>query len=464
MYLKKVIAGLSVGMLLFGLVGCGSKTEEASSKIEIVSSASEVASTSSKAEAEVSSKKTEGASSKKKTVTSKAPVSSEEEIIELTAKEKIIYGVDPTMYKTALANAGNSARIAKLMKKAQKGGSYTIGVLGGSITQGAVATSVDNRYGNRVLEWWKANFPKANFTLVNAGIGSTNPEMACYRLETDLLSYDPDFVVVDFAVNTWDANHAYDLSTTYSTLLYRILSQKNQPAVMAITFTSVTSESYTAWTFKKAENYPDQDIEEALEKYKIPTMSYHDYVWAKMSERDENNRKIINWNDIAGDYIHPNDNGHRIAANLISAHLEEVKSKLSSISTTVPSVPKLADQSYLSVDYITNKTKGVSLTGSFLALENNSPITRGWSYGGTDASTLKVPLSTNSEVLIFMQFNSGSAGSIKVTGANGATDTISSSAADTPTLVAVPAMGNSMTLKPELTAGGFTIYGICVNP
>lgn len=462
--MKTVISLLLCGLLVLGLAACGSETEEASSKIVITSSAGETVSAISSKKAEVSSQKPETPSSKKQTVTSKAPVSSEEEIIELTAKEKIIYGVDPNMYKTALANAGNSARIAKLMKKAQKGGSYTIGVLGGSITEGAVATSASNRYGNLVLDWWKSNFPKAKFSLINAGIGATNPEMACYRLETDLLSYKPDFVVVDFAVNTWDANHGYDLSTAYSTLLYRILSQKNQPAVMAITFTSVTRESYAAWTFKKAGNYPNTDIAEALEKYNIPTMSYHDYVWAKMSERDENNRKIISWNDIAGDYIHPNNNGHRIAANLINAHLDAVKNKLSSISTSLPAVPKLEYTTYLSVNYITNKTKGVVSSGGFIAQDNSSPSRRGWKYSGNNESTLKIPLPTNSAVLIFMKFDSGSAGSIKVEGANGATNTIRSSAATTPSLVEVPAMGDSMTLTTDLTAGGFTIYGIGVNP
>ncbi len=459
MKIKTIISLLLCGLMVLGLAACGSKTEEASSKIEIITSASETASATSSKEAEVSSKKTEKPSSKKQTVTSKAPVSSEEEIIELTAKEKIIYGVDPTMYKTALANAGNSARIAKLMKKAQKGGSYTIGVLGGSITQGATTTSVSNRYGNLVLEWWKSNFPKAKFSLVNAGIGATTPEMACYRLDTDLLSYNPDFVVVDFAVNT---SGDYKLDITYANLLYRILSQKNQPAVMAITFTHVTRESYTAWTFKKAGNFPNADIAEALEKYQIPTMSYHDYVWAKMGERDENGRKIITWPDIAADYIHPNDNGHRIAANLITAHLETVKGKLSSISTTVPSVPKLSDERYLNVKYITNATKGVSSSGSFVAGANDSTITRGWTCKAS-SGTLSVPLSNNSDVLLFMQFRSAT-GSIKVTGENGAEKTISSSAASIPTLVSVPAMGSSMTIESNLTAGTCTIYGICVNP
>lgn len=379
--------------------------------------------------------------------------------MELSAKEKIIYGQDPTMYKTALSNAGNSARIAKLMKKAQKGGSYTIGVLGGSITQGATTTFVDNRYANRVLAWWKANFPKANFTLVNAGIGATNPEMACYRLETDLLSYNPDFVVVDFAVNTYGD---YNLNITYETLLYRILSQKNQPAVMAITFTSVTRESYASWTFKKSGNKPDPHIADALEKYQIPTMSYHDYVWAKMSERDENNRKIIIWPDIAADYIHPNDNGHQIAANLIAAHLEAVKGKLSSISTTVPSVPKLSDERYLNVKYITNATKGIVAKGGITAQANTKPTARGWDCKAS-SGTLTVPLPENSEVLLFMIFRSAT-GDIKVKGENGAERTIKPREAATPTLVSVSAMGSSMTIESKLTSGTCVIYGICVNP
>ena len=50
-------------------------------------------------------------------------------------------GVTDKMYGRAIMNEGNQARIAAAMKKAQNGEEITVGVIGGSITQGSLASS-----------------------------------------------------------------------------------------------------------------------------------------------------------------------------------------------------------------------------------------------------------------------------------------------------------------------------------
>ena len=229
--MKKILSLFLTSLLtVVAFAGCGAEenpssdnTNTSSEMVTTSEISSEAVTTTSKAPTSTSSKKPSSSSKIKKPSSSREETSSEYEVV-YSAKEKIYYGMDPDLYKLSLKYKGNSSRIAALMKKAQKGGNYKIAVLGGSISMGAGASSVYSSYGNLICEWWCANFPDATFEFVNAGIGSTNPEMACYRMGEDLLKFKPDFVVVDFTVNTY---LDYDLTNTYSSILYKILSQKN---------------------------------------------------------------------------------------------------------------------------------------------------------------------------------------------------------------------------------------------
>ena len=93
------------------------------------------------------------------------------------------------------------ARLKNCMKRAEEGQELTIGFLGGSITQGSLATEHENTYAYRVFSWWKEAFPNAAFHYVNGGIGGTDSLYGVSRAVTDVLMYQPDFVVVDFSVN-----------------------------------------------------------------------------------------------------------------------------------------------------------------------------------------------------------------------------------------------------------------------
>lgn len=95
----------------------------------------------------------------------------------------------------------NLKRLKDCMKRAEAGEELTIGFLGGSITQGSLATTMENTYAYRVFTWWKQTFPKANVHYVNGGIGGTTSHYGVSRAVTDVLMYQPDFVVVDFSVN-----------------------------------------------------------------------------------------------------------------------------------------------------------------------------------------------------------------------------------------------------------------------
>ncbi|MBQ5764785.1 MAG: SGNH/GDSL hydrolase family protein [Clostridia bacterium] len=444
LFLAVLIAALSA----LALVGCGGEgsadNTDQTTSVEDVSSEEKDDSLS---DTKPSSNKTKPSSNKPSSKKQQANNDEDDDDdMVYSKKDLILWGLDPYIYSKSLKDAGNNARIAALMKKAQKGGTYKIAVLGGSISRGAGSGGVSNSYGYLVCEWWKENFPKAKFEFVNAGIGSTNPEMACYRLQADLLYAKPDFVVIDFAVNTYLDN---DLYYTYSSLLYRILSQSNSPAVMAIDFARNDEGKNTV---------PNSYLTRAAKENSIPSVSYHNYIW------DRIDRRYIKWIDISDDTIHPNSSGHLIASKIITSHLENVKKNLAKTSTKITAPKKPEETQYLNLGYIINTQKGVKLSGGFVANDNKDTITHGWTYRATPGkSELYIPLPKNNGVKVLMFFTGTKQGGVKFTGQNGSTFTLGASSAQSATLVDLDRVGTHITITPDMTEGSFTIYGVGVK-
>ena len=112
------------------------------------------------------------------------------------------------MYERATAyQEGDLSRIAAAMRKAEAGEAVTIGVIGGSITQGSSATGQDGCYAALLEKWWEDTFPEAEITFINAGVGGTGSYLGVHRVEEDLLSCEPDFGVGEFSVN--DGNRRF---------------------------------------------------------------------------------------------------------------------------------------------------------------------------------------------------------------------------------------------------------------
>lgn len=220
-------------------------------------------------------------------------------------------GVTDKMYSRAIFNEGDQTRIAAAMKKAKNGEEITVGVIGGSITQGSLASTPANCYASKFNDWWVNKFPEAKVNFVNAGIGGTNSYLGVHRVDDQLLAYDPDVVIVEFSVNDTDkVMNKY----SYDSLVRKILSHSTNPAVILL-FT--TMEDGTSL----------QDIHSEIgSAYDLPMISYHDVVYPEVAAG------TLNWKDISPDNIHPNDAGHDIINQIVSRYLDEIYDKLDSIT------------------------------------------------------------------------------------------------------------------------------------
>lgn len=188
---------------------------------------------------------------------------------------------------SAISNSSNH-RLAKLFEKALKGQNLTIATLGGSITNGALASSKEEKYANRIQAWFEATFPNIKVTLINAGIGATSSAFGIYRLKEDVLIYEPDLIVIEYSVN--DYGNGNYLTETYEGLLRSALSYEDAAVVPL----------YFAMKGKGTAQGNEKPI---ADYYKLPQASFYDAF-----------KGYSDWNNMFGDDVHPNSLGHGRAA------------------------------------------------------------------------------------------------------------------------------------------------------
>lgn len=199
---------------------------------------------------------------------------------------------------------GNWHRLKECMKKARRGEKITTGFLGGSITQGSLSSSPELCYAYLVYEWWKKKFPQSDIRFINAGIGGTTSQFAAARAEEHLLKYDPDFVLIEFAVN--DENTEF-FEETYEGLIRRTYGNACRPALLLMNNVR----------YDNGLNAEERHVKVAR-AYDLPMVSMKSAIWPEICAGRLEGRGI------SPDGLHPNDKGHELVAGVITAFLEKV--------------------------------------------------------------------------------------------------------------------------------------------
>jgi hypothetical protein len=114
------------------------------------------------------------------------------------------------------------------------------------------------------------------------------------RAERDLLSSQPDIVVIEFAVNdNWTDGEAFE------GLVRQVVAQPNSPATMLL---------FMMW--EKGGN--DQEMQSKVgAHYKLPMISFRDAIWPEIQAGR------LAWSEYIADNVHPTDIGHAAAARFI---------------------------------------------------------------------------------------------------------------------------------------------------
>lgn len=183
-----------------------------------------------------------------------------------------------------------------------------LGFLGGSITEGAGASSEERNFCSLVTQWLTKQYPENSFQMVNAGVGGTDSSLGAYRVERDLLVHQPDVVFVEFATN--DTDMSYDRGcATMEGIVRKILRRNKETRIVFIyTLTRRLIERYYARGMAPVSVRAHQRIADA---YHIPSLNMGRLLYDRMLQEHARVEEYL------PDTSHPNDAGYAFYAEKI---------------------------------------------------------------------------------------------------------------------------------------------------
>ncbi|MCR5733640.1 MAG: SGNH/GDSL hydrolase family protein [Lachnospiraceae bacterium] len=218
--------------------------------------------------------------------------------------------------KKSIMNTGNSYRLRKAVEKARRGEDTCIAFIGGSITQGAGAIPINTEcYAYKAYNaFCDLCGVRDNITYVKAGVGGTPSELGMIRYDRDVTDdgkYEPDVVIVEFAVN--DEGDETE-GVCFESLVRKILKSKNKPAVILL--------------FSVFAN--DDNLEERLKpigmNYDLLTLSLKQGFTEQFYKKADTGR-VMTKAQYFYDIYHPTNLGHTAMALCLSKGMEECLKK-----------------------------------------------------------------------------------------------------------------------------------------
>lgn len=222
--------------------------------------------------------------------------------------------------ESGIANRGNLYRMKQVMARAARGENIKLAFLGGSITQGCLASDPKLCYAARVADWWEQTFPQAEITYINAGIGGTTSQFGAARVQADVLDAAPDAVIVEFSVND---NSTELFLETYEGLVRKIWSAPSHPAIMLVHNVRYDDGGNAQIQHAKVARH-----------YDLPAVSMQSAIYPLVVGGVIENREIT------ADDLHPNDTGHALVAEVITYYLERIYADIDRVEQMPAELPQ----------------------------------------------------------------------------------------------------------------------------
>lgn len=208
--------------------------------------------------------------------------------------------------------------LPNFFRKATRGDAVRVAYLGGSITA---------QDGWRVysLNWFKQRFPQAAFTEINAAIGGTSSDFGVFRLNDQVLKFDPDLVFVEFAVN--DSNTPAEKITRSMEGTVRQVWQHNPSTDICFIYT--IKNDFLETEQNGALPLSAKTMEMIADKCQVPSINFG----FEVADRVKNNRlifkessKAFNGTEVfSPDGVHPYpETGHRIYQEILQRSFEKM--------------------------------------------------------------------------------------------------------------------------------------------
>lgn len=298
------------------------------------------------------------------------------------------------MLKKSLYSYGNTTRVVNKIKQAQSGEKTTVAYIGGSITEG-VGADAETCYAKLSYNYFAEKFGTGdNVEYVNAGLSGTPSKLGVLRLSRDVLSFDPDIVFIEFAVN--DGNDAL-YQSAYESMVRRLLQLDDNVAVILLM--SIAENGHTAQDYMK----------QIADYYKLPVISYAD----ALTYLFDNDR--MTWQDFSDDQSHPNKTGHQLVCDMIAYYFDTVCDQPQEDEPNFPKAPYYTSRQETAELFENTNLTPVDV-GSFTKASTTAGFKDGWKYEYDGTNSPAVFYVTGKLVyMIFREQPKGTLGIVDVT-------------------------------------------------
>lgn len=148
----------------------------------------------------------------------------------------------------------------------------TVCYIGGSLTQGgAGGVLAKDNFAGKTTAFLQQAFPDKKVNGVNAGVGGTGSNYGILRLKKDVISYNPDIVMIEFTGN--DSGYNQEDVKKQAEGIVRQLNAMDEPPMIVFYYAPGNT----------AEKYEDcrATYNEIAARYSIPVIDGSDYIWNK---------------------------------------------------------------------------------------------------------------------------------------------------------------------------------------
>ncbi|TAL39580.1 MAG: hypothetical protein EPN93_01150 [Spirochaetes bacterium] len=199
--------------------------------------------------------------------------------------------------------------LQNIREKLETGEALTIVALGDSLTQGWMARK---GYLDFLQEMLKVKYPGNKARFVNKGIPGDTAEGGYYRLMDDVISYKPDCVFIQFALNDAFSGYPVERFKNNIQLIVNRIEAETNAEMLLVTSVALSrkDENDLAQRFYAA-------LEEIARENDLSIARVHEHWIHRIAEGLEF-RKLVQ-----SDLVHPTVDGYRVMAEAIMKVFEQ---------------------------------------------------------------------------------------------------------------------------------------------
>jgi len=191
----------------------------------------------------------------------------------------------------------------KTIEKLLSGTAVVIVALGDSLTYGWM---VSKGYLDYFKEKIYDKFPERKLNLINRGIPGDTSQGGIHRLRGDVLRYEPDCVLLQFALNDAFAGYSPELFKSNIEEIINGIKENSNSEIILVSSVCLGSDRENAFI----EVFYNQ-LEELARRYELPVARVHEY-WKKKISEGVDFESLVQ-----SDFVHPTSEGYRLMAEAV---------------------------------------------------------------------------------------------------------------------------------------------------